>query len=145
MERSCACMGGDPTLNAKLTSSLTTEDSFRKYQDWIATAMKYPNLSSVQTQSLWGLMSLTFDPELTARALDVEEAYYYFVPKPDLPLKLTVRGIFEIRSDWGELLLLSQGAKIRRDPANPLPDNVGYTENSLYWNSGNRCPEHHRY
>ncbi|KAF8420253.1 hypothetical protein EV426DRAFT_701811 [Tirmania nivea] len=136
MEWSCACIGGDPALNAKLTSGLTTRDSFCRYQDWITTAMARPDLSSVHTQSLWDIMNMTFDPELTARASDIEKAYYYFVPELDLPLTSTVRCIFEFRSDWAELLLLSQGAKIRIDSENPPSEKIVFTEKSLRWSSG---------
>lgn len=86
---------------------------------------------TMQTMSLWELMTAAMDDDLNNRAGDIESAFTWIVANPATH---QTKCSLTINSDWGEIGLLTPSAFILPDPANPPPtDNITFSKTKIVW------------
>lgn len=121
--QSITCTGGDLSIAGKIQASPQSDNVYNNFLKWRSVADTNPDLMSVETVTLWDLLTGTVDIDLMNWASQVQTAFSYIVNNPS-PHRTTARLV--INSDWGEIALNSPAAYILPDddPNNTLPDGV---------------------
>jgi hypothetical protein len=131
MQKTCSCQGGDPTVAGVIASNPEDDGVYKGFQSWINTSRTLPDVMSVQTMTLWDLMSAATDPAVYGRATDVQNAFQWIVEHPAVH-KTKCR--FVINSDWGEVGLLTPSAFIVPDTTSPPPTtNINFASTKITW------------
>ncbi|RYP41090.1 hypothetical protein DL767_001251 [Monosporascus sp. MG133] len=132
MQQTCSCIGGDATLATAIISGATGDDDvYQKFQEWVKTRQQHPSIISIQTVTLWDVMSTSPDPEVSRRSRDVENAYLWIVSHPR---RHRTKCRLTINSDWGEIGLLTPSAFILSDPDSPVQHpNVSISSTKIHW------------
>ncbi|EEP80471.1 predicted protein [Uncinocarpus reesii 1704] len=131
VQKNCSCQGGDTSIGTKIASDPTTTDVYTSYASWTKSSQTTPGVMTMQTMSLWELMTAAMDDTLNLRAGDVEKAFSWIVENPATHhTKCTLI----VNSDWGEVGLLNPSAFIIPDPDNPPPtDKTIFSRTKIRW------------
>ncbi|KAI0054343.1 hypothetical protein BV25DRAFT_915611 [Artomyces pyxidatus] len=113
MQKSVSCFGGDPAIAGQLATEPQADAVYQRFTDWSKTARNTPDVMSLALMEMWNIMSLASDPEVSARANDIQNAFKWITAHPRTH---RTKCRLSISSDWGEIGLLTPSAFILNDP-----------------------------
>jgi len=129
MQKTCSCQGGDPKIAGTIASNPEADGIFQAFQAWVDTSRTFPGIMSMQTMTLWDVMSAAADPDVSDRASDVQNAFSWIVEHPAMHL---TKCRMTINSDWAEIGILTPSAFIDTSSISPN-DNCSFSTTKITW------------